>query len=315
MNVWKRGGRRRPRDGRDGRRSSSRIGAGHGEGRRRPARQLGHDDRRGRPAARDLPEARPRPRDPVDTGRRRNPAGGDLRQRRRRRRARDHGRAVRLLEGCAGAHHRRADQRRVRHLLVRPGELADQDAQGHRGQDDRLLDQRFVDARCRHRVHEAVRPQGQADRHRWSGADADAGHVRADRCRLGGAAVRPPAARRRQDPEDRHRRRRGRLQGPDRAPPHHQRTDAAEPQGGRRALHEGVSRDDRRAVLERSGGAADVRRLHGHFPGDGEAHARRVLPQVGGRSRPDHRHRCDRQRMPSSSSTRPPRCPRSSSPS
>ncbi len=48
------------------------------------------------------------------------------------------------------------------------------------------------------------------------------------------------------------------------------------------------------AVLGRSGGAADVRRLHRHFPGDREAHARRVLPQVGGRSRPDHRHRRDR---------------------
>ena len=59
------------------------------------------------------------PRDPVDAGRRRDAAGGDLGQRRHRRRAGHHGRAVRVLEGRAGAHHRRRDDRRVGPLLVR----------------------------------------------------------------------------------------------------------------------------------------------------------------------------------------------------
>ena len=96
-------------------------------------------------------------------------------------------------------------------VLVRAGELADQVAEGHRRQDDRLLDQRLVDARHRHRVHEAVRPEGEADRHRRPRADADAGDVRPDRRRLVGAAVRAAAARRRQDPHHRERQRRDRC--------------------------------------------------------------------------------------------------------
>ena len=196
------------------------------QGRRRPARQLGHDDRRDRPARRHLQEARPRPRDPVDAGRRRNAAGGDLGQRRHRRRARHHGRALGVLQGRAGAHHRRRDDRRVRPLLVRAVDFADQVAEGHRRQDDRLLDQRLVDARHRHRVHEAVRPQGQADGDRRPGADADAGDVESDRRRLVGAAVRAAATRRRQDPHHRERQRCDRVQGPDGAPADHQRADA-----------------------------------------------------------------------------------------
>ena len=124
----------------------------------------------------------------------------------------------RVLERRAGAHHRRRDHRRVRPLLVRAGEFADQVAEGYRRQDDRLFDQRLVDARHRHRVHEAIRPEGEADGHRRTGADADAGDVGPDRRRLVGAAVRPAATRRRQDPHHRERQRRRRVQGPDRAP-------------------------------------------------------------------------------------------------
>ena len=181
------------------------AGARHAQDRRRAARQLGHDGRRGRAARRHLQEAGPDARDPVDAGWRRDAAGGHFRQRRHRRRARHHGRALRLLQGRAGAHHRRGDHRRVRSVLVRPGGLADQVAQGYRRQDDRLLDQRLVDARRRDRVHEAVRSEGQADRDRRSRADAHAGHVGPDRRRLVGAAFRPAAARRRQDPRHRQR--------------------------------------------------------------------------------------------------------------
>ncbi len=79
------------------------------------------------------------------------------------------------LEGCAGACHRRRDNRCRGPVLVRTFHLADQVAQGHRRQDHRLLDQRLVDARHRHRLHEAIRSQGQADRDRRPGADLDAG--------------------------------------------------------------------------------------------------------------------------------------------
>ena len=68
-------------------------------------------------------------------------------------------------------------------------------AEGHRRQDDRLFDQRFVDPRHRHRLREAIRPDRQADRDRQSARHADAGDVRPDRCRLVGAAVRSRPAR------------------------------------------------------------------------------------------------------------------------
>ena len=69
----------------------------------------------------------------------------------------------RLFEGRAGAHHQRRDDRRERSLLVCEGGFADQVAEGHRRQDLGLFDQRLVDARHRHGVHEAIRPEGQAD--------------------------------------------------------------------------------------------------------------------------------------------------------
>ena len=72
------------------------------------------------------------------------PAAGDFRQRRSRLRGRHARRDGGLREGRAGAHHRRAGDRRGR-LLVREGLLADQDPEGHRRQDDRVFDARLVD--------------------------------------------------------------------------------------------------------------------------------------------------------------------------
>ena len=132
------------------------VGAGHGQARDRPARQLGHLGVRGRPARRHLQEARARARHRLHAGRRRDAAGGDLGQRRYRHRGRRDGRAQRLLEGRAGARDQRRDDRRGRSLLVREGRFADQDAEGHRRQDARLFDQRLLDARRRDGVHEAV---------------------------------------------------------------------------------------------------------------------------------------------------------------
>ena len=45
-------------------------------------------------------------------------------------------------------------------------EFTDQVAQGYRGKDDRLFDRRGIHPRCRHRVHQAVRSQGETGRDR-----------------------------------------------------------------------------------------------------------------------------------------------------
>ena len=199
-----------------------RVRAGHVEARGRPARLVGHLDLRRRPARRHLQEAWPHARAALHPGRRRDPAGGDLRQRRDRRRGRHHGRAERLFEERAGAHHRRRDHRRRRPVLVREGGLADQDHPGLQRQDHRLFDQRLLDPRRRHRLHQAIRAhrrQGHADRR--AARDHDRGDVRAGRRRLVGAAGRPRSARQERDPPDRHRQRHP-VQGPDRAAPDHQ---------------------------------------------------------------------------------------------
>ena len=180
---------------------ADRACAGHAQGGRRPARQLGHDDRRSRPARRHLQEARAHPRDPVDARRRRNAAGGDLGQRRHRRRAGHHGRAVGVFQRSARCAIIGAETTGASDLYwYVPSSSPIKTLKDTDGQDDRLFDQRLVHARDRHRVHEAVRPQGEADGDRRTGADADAGDVGADRRRLVRAAVRPAAARRRQDP-------------------------------------------------------------------------------------------------------------------
>ena len=86
--------------------------AGHGEAGDRPARQLGHLGVGSRPACRHLQEARPGARDRLHQWRGRNPAGGDLGQRRYRHRRRRDGRAQRLFQGRAGARDRRGNNRR-----------------------------------------------------------------------------------------------------------------------------------------------------------------------------------------------------------
>ena len=82
---------------------------------------------RARPERRHLQEARPRARDPLHPGRRRDPAGGDLRQRADRRRDRIPRRARRLRQGRADAHHRLDVHRRQPAVLVRAGGFADQE--------------------------------------------------------------------------------------------------------------------------------------------------------------------------------------------
>ena len=62
-----------------------------------------------------------------------------------------------------------------------------------------LFDQWLLDARHRDRLHEAVQAEGETDRDRRAARDAHGGDVRPDRCRLGGAAVRPRSARRQAD--------------------------------------------------------------------------------------------------------------------
>ena len=119
------------------------------------------------------------------------------------------GRVRRLFEGRAGPHHRRRDDRGAPTCsgtctAASPIKIA----AGHRRQDHRLFDQRVLDARRRHRLHQAIRPQGQAGRDRQSALDPDAGDVRPDRRRLVGAAVRPRPDRAGQDPHHRHRQRR-----------------------------------------------------------------------------------------------------------
>ena len=63
-------------------------------------------------------------------------------------------------------------------------------SEGHRRQDACLLDERLLDARHRHGLHEAISAEGDAHRDGWSGGKSDSGHVRADRCRLGRSAIR-----------------------------------------------------------------------------------------------------------------------------
>ena len=108
----------------------------------------------------------------------------------------------------------------------------------------RLFDQRFVDARHRHRLHEAIRAEGQADRDGRPGRESDGGDVGPDRCRLGGAAVRPRSARRRSRsassrPATTPRRSRARRCGSTSPMP----TILQDAQGRGRPLHEGLPRD------------------------------------------------------------------------
>ena len=182
-------------------RAPARPGAGHAQARDRPARQLGHVGLRSRASASGIFKKHGLVLEILYT------QGGGETQQAVISGSVDIGVAAgimgalsRLLQGRAGAHHRRGDDRRRGPVLVRAGGVADQDAEGHRRQDDRLFDQRLVDARHRQRVRQAVRPEGEAHRDRRPRADADAGDVEPDRRRLVGAAVRPRPARPGQDP-------------------------------------------------------------------------------------------------------------------
>ena len=138
------------------------------EAHHRPARQLGHRDLPSRQQGRHLQEAWPRARDDLHGGLGRDPAAGDRRQRRSRPRGRHARRDRGLLEGRAGAHHRgRGD--RGRRLLVREGDLADQDAQGPQRPQHRLFHRRLLDRERRARLHQGERShlgQAHVDRQR-----------------------------------------------------------------------------------------------------------------------------------------------------
>ena len=73
------------------------------------------------------------------------------------------------------------------------------------GKTHRLLDQRLLHPRRRHRLHQAVRGLGQGDRDRRPPCNAHGRHVRTGRCGLGGASVRSRSAGWQRDPQDRHR--------------------------------------------------------------------------------------------------------------
>ena len=259
----------------------------HAEDRGRPARLVGYLGRGARPARRHLQEARHRARHPLHPGRRRDPAGGDLRQCRARRVRRRARRVRRLFEGRAAAHHRRRDDGRRRPLLVRAVDLADPLADRHRRQDHRLFDQRRLDPRDRQRVPAPVRPQGEAGRDRQPGGDADPGDVRPGRCRLGRAAVRPRSHRPGQDPHHRVGQRCERVPQPDGAAPHHQCGDARGAAPCHRAFHGGVPRDGRLDV-RRPGGVQALFRFHRRQRSDRPTRPRWLLSE--GRARP-RRHR------------------------
>ena len=72
-------------------------------------------------------------------------------------------------------------------------------------EEHRLLDQRLLHPRRRHRLHQAVRGLGQGDRDRRTSCNAHGRHVRTGRCGLGGAAVRSRPAGWQRDPQDSHR--------------------------------------------------------------------------------------------------------------
>ena len=168
-----------------------------------------------------------------------------------------------------------------------------QDAQGHQRPHHRLFDQRLVDPQRRARLHRRI----QADRAKTAGdrqseRDADRRDDRPGRCRLGLAAVRPEGDGGRQDS---HRRQ---------APPMPRwcagRPSAswspmpnvlARPKGRHRALHAGLSRNHRLHVFGQSAGDQGLRRVRQSAGSDGQARARRVLPEEPGQSRPDSRPR------------------------
>lgn len=181
---------------------------GYVAARGRPAGPVGHGDIRRWPARRHLQETWSDAGASLHPGCRRDPAGGDFRQRRDRCRRRHHGRAERLFEGRPGPRHRRRDHRRRRFVLVCEGRLADQHHQRLQRQDHRLFNQRILHPRRRHGLHQAIRAHdGQGDCDRRSSRNADGSDVRTGRCRMVGTAGRPRSARPQRDPPDCHRQR------------------------------------------------------------------------------------------------------------
>ena len=81
------------------------------------------------------------------------------------------------------------------------------------------------------------------------------------------------------DPHHRDRQRRRRVQGADGAAQHRQRQLPERPQGRGRPLHEGVPRDDQLHVHGPEG-AEGLFGLAQHHRGEGQAHARRLLPAL-----------------------------------
>ena len=127
--------------------------------------------------------------------------------------------------------------------------LKDATAQQH----DRVFDQRLELEQHRGGVRPGARRQGEADRDRRPARHADAGDDRADRHRLGGAAVRREGDQGRQDPHHRARQRRALAARADRARHHRQRERAR-----RRSTTRSCASS--RATARRSTGCMPIRR-------------------------------------------------------
>ena len=157
----------------------------------------------------------------------RNPAGGDLRLRRHRRRHRHLGRDARLRARCADPRDRGGLCGHRRSILVRQAGLAAQEPEGRdREPHHVVLDQRRDLARHRARLRQAARRQGEADRDRRTARDLHHGDDRAGRHRLGRDAVRPQGVPGRKIPHHRARQRRAEHAQPDHAGAGGQRLNA-----------------------------------------------------------------------------------------
>ena len=160
------------------------------QGRGATARHLGNLGGRYGRAGENLRQARHQDRVALHSGRWRDDAGADLRQRRRRARDR-RGRHVRgLREGRADPADRQLDHRRPRGLLVRQGRLADQIAQGRRRQDHGVLGDRLVIPPCHPQAHQDGGRRHQAGPDRRPARELHPDHDRPGRHRLVGCAVR-----------------------------------------------------------------------------------------------------------------------------
>ena len=166
------------------------------------------------------------------------------------------GRDRRLCEGRAGARHLRADDRRRRTLLVCKVGFADRFAERSRDQDHLVLLARLVVEPDPARPDETGRLEREDGGDRRRARDTDPGDDRADRCRLGGGAVRAEAIDGEADQGDRAHRRRAATRQSDHSCQYRQRAVRSRPSaprsrsscGSMRARSTGPMRTRRRSI-------------------------------------------------------------------